>query len=238
MYPARALQGVMYTWTKNNPEQRDKPKGLACVSGCQSKVTKGADGKWVAPHVLCPVHIGWHAKVLQARDAGVTVEVLKAPVFSKVAQLEKVPSGATVVVDKEARDAVAAKVGRLVLVITREQERQGLMYDGSQPFVLNGRKFHPMVRGVWIRATRQRVCGFRVGICHGRDASDPHADADCEQEGWEGGDPCGDHRAAVKSLAAHHDGYAPFATWGADRGGCGERRVGGCRHVPHVHPIA
>ena len=139
----------MYTWTKNNPEKRDKPKGLACVSGCQGKVVMGADGKWVAPHVLCPVCIGWHAKVLQARDAGVTVEVLKAPVFSKVAQLKKVPPGATVVVDKGMRDAVAAKVGRLVLVITREQEQQGLMYDGSQPFVRNGLNVRPRCRGVW-----------------------------------------------------------------------------------------
>ena len=139
----------MYTWTKNNPEKRDKPKGLACVSGCQGKVMTGADGKWVAPTVLCPVCIGWHAKVLQARDAGVTVEALKAPVFSKIAQLEKVPSGATVVVDKEMCDAVAGKVGRLVLVITREQEQQGLMYDGSQPFVRNGLNVRPPCRGVW-----------------------------------------------------------------------------------------
>ena len=94
--PARVPQGVMYTRTKNNPEKRDKPKGLACVSGCQGKVMTGADGKWVAPTVLCPVCIGWHAKVLQARDAGMTVEALKAPVFSNIAQLKKVPSGATV----------------------------------------------------------------------------------------------------------------------------------------------
>ena len=33
-------------------------------------------------------------------------------------------------VSRAMRDAVAAKVGRLVLVITREQEQQGLMYDG------------------------------------------------------------------------------------------------------------
>ena len=33
-------------------------------------------------------------------------------------------------VSRGMRDAVAAKVGRLVLVITREQEQQGLMYDG------------------------------------------------------------------------------------------------------------
>ena len=31
-------------------------------------------------------------------------------------------------VNRAMRDAVAAKVGRLVLVITREQEQQGLMY--------------------------------------------------------------------------------------------------------------
>ena len=98
---------MRYSWSKNNKEQRDKPKGLPCVTGCKGSVKKGADGKWVAPSVLCPVHIGRHAKLLQSLDAGVSVEELKAPVFSKVARNGKVPSGATLVVDENERDAAA-----------------------------------------------------------------------------------------------------------------------------------
>ena len=163
-------QMVAYTWTKNNPEGRDKPKGLQCVTGCEGAIKKGADGKWVAPRVLCPVHIGWHAKVLQARDAGVPVEELEAPVFCKVAQLSKVPAGVTLVVGKERRDAVQSKVGRLVLVITHEQEEQGLMYDGSQPFLLNGQKFRPPPRGVWFVPEDQEYAVFAwasaAGVTH------------------------------------------------------------------------
>lgn len=160
----------MYTWTKNNPEQRDTPKGLACVDGCEGDVKKGADGKWVAPKTLCPVHIGWHSKTLQARDACVPVAELKAPVFSKVARFDKVPPGATLVVDKTERDEVAQKVGKLVLVITREQEQQGLMYDGSIPFMLNGRKFRPPVRGVWFAVAGKGYAVFAwasaAGVTH------------------------------------------------------------------------
>ena len=74
----------------------------------------------------------------------VVTHILRSEYFDDPADLARLPA-----VSRAMRDAVAAKVGRLVLVITREQEQQGLMYDGSQPFVLNGRKFHPMVRGVW-----------------------------------------------------------------------------------------
>ena len=150
----------MYSWSKNNSEQRDKPKGLPCVTGCKGAIKQGIDGKWVEPSVLCPVHIGWHAKVLQARDACVAVAELKAPVFSKVVVPEKVPAGATLVVDEDERAAVAAKVGKLVLVITREQEQRGLIYDGSVPFVLNDRKFRPSPRGVWFMVKGQGYAVF------------------------------------------------------------------------------
>ena len=125
------------------------PKGLPCVSSCEGDVKKGTDGKWVPPSVLCPVHIGRHAKVLQARDAGVLVGELRAPVFSKVAKIGAVPAGVTLVVEEADKEAVARKAGALVMVITRKQEMQGLIYDGSQPFVLNKRRFFPPPRGVW-----------------------------------------------------------------------------------------
>ena len=61
----------------------------------------------------------------------VVTHVLRSEHFDDPADLARLPA-----VSRAMRDAVAAKVGRLVLVITREQEQQGLMYDGSQPFVL------------------------------------------------------------------------------------------------------
>ena len=161
---------MRYSWSKNNKEQRDKPKGLPCVTGCKGEMKKGADGKWVAPSVLCPVHIGRHAKLLQSLDAGVSVEELKAPVFSKVARIGKVPSGATLVVDENERDAVLQQAGRLVLVITRKQEVEGLLYDGSMPFLLNGRKFRPPPRGVWFVVPRKGYAVFAwasaAGVTH------------------------------------------------------------------------
>ena len=42
--------------------------------------------------------------------------------FSKVARIGKVPSGATLVVDENERDAVLQQAGRLVLVITRKKD--------------------------------------------------------------------------------------------------------------------
>ena len=72
-------QVFRYHWTKNNPEGRDKPSGLACVTGCGGNVVRDAAGKWVRPRSLCPAHIGEHAKVLQARDAGVAVDELEGP---------------------------------------------------------------------------------------------------------------------------------------------------------------
>ena len=142
-----------YSWEKNNPEGRYKPAGLPCVTGCAGDVKQDAMGKWIKPCVLCPAHLGWHAKALQARDACVPVGELQSPVFSTVARFEKVPAGATVVVAKEELDDVTEKVGKLVLVITREQEEQGYVYDASLPFEVNGRKLRPPPRGVWFAVT-------------------------------------------------------------------------------------
>ena len=54
----------------------------------------------------------------------VVTHVLRSEHFDDPADLARLPA-----VSRAMRDAVAAKVGRLVLVITREQEQQGLMYD-------------------------------------------------------------------------------------------------------------
>ena len=54
-----------YSWEKNNPEGRYKPAGLPCVTGCAGDVKQDAMGKWIKPCVLCPAHLGWHAKALQ-----------------------------------------------------------------------------------------------------------------------------------------------------------------------------
>ena len=89
--------------------------------------------------------------MLQARSACVPVDELKAPVFSNIKLLADVPAGATLVVDEDEQAEVAEKVGKLVLVISREQEADGVFYDGSQPFVLDGRKSRQPRRGVWFK---------------------------------------------------------------------------------------
>ena len=61
-------------------------------------------------------------------DHLVVEHIFRSEYFDDPADLARLPA-----VSRAMRDAVAAKVGRLVLVITREQEQQGLMYDGSQP---------------------------------------------------------------------------------------------------------
>ncbi|EOD25628.1 hypothetical protein EMIHUDRAFT_457487 [Emiliania huxleyi CCMP1516] len=69
------------------------PAGLPCVTGCVGDVKKDAEGKWMKPCVLCPAHLGWHAKVLQARDACVPASELHSPVFSTVARFENEEQG-------------------------------------------------------------------------------------------------------------------------------------------------
>jgi len=65
---------------------------------------------------------------------------------------------------------VLQQAGRLVLVITRKQEGEGLLYDGSMPFLLNGRKFRPPPRGVWFVVPRKGYAVFAwasaAGVTH------------------------------------------------------------------------
>ena len=67
---------------------------------------------------------------LQARDAGVSVDEIKGPVYASYVRVSELPAGATLVKSKMA--SAAAEAPALVCVVTREQEAAGLMYDGSQ----------------------------------------------------------------------------------------------------------
>ena len=131
--------------SKNDREGHDKPKGLPCVTHCDW--TRNADGMW-QHGVLCPAHLGLLGKQLQARDAGVAVEDLKGPVFGTYRRIEELPAGATLV---KCDDAVSAssKAKSLVLVVTREQEAQGIFYDRSLPFTCHGRRWRPPCMGTW-----------------------------------------------------------------------------------------
>ena len=127
---------IAHVASKNNREQRDKPIGLPCVTGCTGEICKGANGEWVKGPI-CPAHIGWRVKQLQARDACVPCEELDCAVFATVKVIEKVPSGATLVHSDVASAAKKAK--SFVLVVTEAQEASGIFYDGSQPFTFQGR---------------------------------------------------------------------------------------------------
>ena len=132
--------------SKNNREGTDRPYGVMCPSSCQGGVLRCDDGKWTAKS-LCPVHLLQHARVLQARDAGVAVADLEAPVYSECRRIERLPSGATLV--RATTGSAADQAPPLVLVVTPEEEVQGLFYDGSLPFTRGERSWRPPPRGVW-----------------------------------------------------------------------------------------
>lgn len=138
--------------SKNNREGQDRPRGLHGRTGAGA-VKRGADGKWVLPEKLCPVRLAAHAQVLLARDAGVEVAQLEAPVFSDCRRIKQLPAGATLV--RSERGSVAEKAKSLVLVVTVKQEEQGLFYNRSQPFTFQGRKWKPPCRGVWFEVAEK-----------------------------------------------------------------------------------
>jgi len=133
--------------TKNNRPQVEKgPKPLYCTSGCDKTVKRTIAGKLMFA-MFCPVHLLLHAKSLQARDAGVSVDQLRGPVFGKYRRIEKLPAGATLVMSEQGSNAHKARP--LVMCVTRAQEAAGIFYDRSLPFVVNGQAYAPPCRGVW-----------------------------------------------------------------------------------------
>jgi hypothetical protein len=141
--PDGTLRGLALKFqkTKNNTEQRDRPaKPLQCLSSCtlgagSMKVTK--DGRLEGGGCLCPAHLKLRLKELQARDVGVLVAMLEGPVYGDYVKIEKLPAGATLV---KAESGISSdKAPRLVLVVTRDEEAAGLMYDRSVPFEADGK---------------------------------------------------------------------------------------------------
>ena len=68
---------------------------------------------------------------------GVAVGQLEGPVYGDYVKIEKLPAGATLV---KAESGISSdKAPRLVLVVTRDEEAAGLMYDRSVPFEADGK---------------------------------------------------------------------------------------------------
>jgi hypothetical protein len=141
-------QGLAFDYpaSKNNREQAERANPLHCTAGCKGLVERDETGKLVFAS-FCPVHLLLYAKTLQARDAGVDVHRLRGPLWGKYRRIEKVPSGTTLVASDVESQAHKAKA--LVMVVTRAQEAAGLFYNGSVPFIVNGRAYRPPCRGVW-----------------------------------------------------------------------------------------
>jgi hypothetical protein len=127
--------------TKNNTEQRDRPaKALQCLSSCKlgtGSLKVGADGKQAGGGLLCPAHLMLRVKELQAHDVGVAMNELEGPVYGDYCKIEKLPAGATFV-KAESRSS-SERAPRLVLVVSRDEEAAGLMYDRTVPFEADGR---------------------------------------------------------------------------------------------------
>ena len=70
------------------------------------------------------------------------------PVFCYFKKIAELPSGSNLVMDKE--DAVDVEIPLLVCHLTPEEESGGMRYDGSEPFIINGRSYWPKCSGTWI----------------------------------------------------------------------------------------
>ena len=127
--------------TKNNTEQRDRPaKPLQCLSSCKlgaGSMKVGADGKQEGGGRLCPPHLLMRVKELQARDVGVAIDELEGPVYGDYCKIEELPVGDTLV--KAESSSSNGRAPRLVLVVSRDEEAAGLMYDRTVPFEVDGR---------------------------------------------------------------------------------------------------
>ena len=65
------------------------------------------------------------------------VAALEGPVYGDYVQVAKLPAGATLV--KAESGSSSDKAPRLVLVVSRDEEAAGIMYDRSVPFEANGK---------------------------------------------------------------------------------------------------
>jgi len=97
----------------------------------------GADGKQAGGGLLCPAHLMLRVKELQAHDVGVAMNELEGPVYGDYCKIEKLPAGA-MFVKAESRSS-SERAPRLVLVVSRDEEAAGLMYDRTVPFEADGR---------------------------------------------------------------------------------------------------
>ena len=61
---------------------------------------------------------------------------------------ESLLAGSTLVRHPSAQSA-AGRVGPLVCVVTREEEAQGMFYNRTHPFMVNGTAYWPPCHGVW-----------------------------------------------------------------------------------------
>ena len=143
--------------TKNNPEQRDRPaKPLQCLSSCKLGAVSmkvGTDGKQEGGGPLCPAHLLLRLRELQARDVGVAVAQLEGPVYGDYCTIDKLPAGATLV--KAESGSASEKAPRLVLVVSRDEEAAGLMYDRTVPFEAGSKYLWPPCAGVYFEVARK-----------------------------------------------------------------------------------
>ena len=120
------------------------------MSGCTlggGSLHVGEDGKLVGGGSLCPAHLKLWLKGLQARDVGLTVSELEGPVYGDYCKVERLPAGATLV--KAESGSASEKAPRLVLVVSRDEEAVGLMYDHTVPFEVGGKYYWPPCAGVY-----------------------------------------------------------------------------------------
>jgi hypothetical protein len=103
---------------------------------------------------LCPAHLMELAQEKVDTVLCADAETAKQlPFYVDVRCVEKALAGSNVVRAADAADQVGT-VPPMVCTLTREENAEGIGYNGSVPFVVGGQRRRPRVRGTWFEVPK------------------------------------------------------------------------------------
>ena len=134
--------------TKNNKKQAPRPKALACRSGCDGMVALTAGGKLDVGKLCAACVFEFSAKRVDAKVGADAETVKDLPYFVDAQGIGDAEPGCTVVRCDNETERVGS-VPQFVLQVTHEEHEAGMTYNGTVPFIADGREVRPRVRGTW-----------------------------------------------------------------------------------------
>eukprot|EP00966_Prymnesium_polylepis_P113624 2627112-Prymnesium_polylepis.1 len=151
---------VKHVSTKNNKAQASRPKALACRTSCEGCVALTAEGK-LDTGKLCSACLFELPVAKVDAKLGADEETAKTlPYFVDARGIDEIADGCTLVRCEAASDQ-KGDAPPLVCVVTAAEHEDGIGYNGTLPFVVDGVEKRPCVRGTWFEVPRTG-CAIRV----------------------------------------------------------------------------